>query len=134
MNENTENKVRGIVGLYNFYKHQMNTLQRIAMLSLWIETSIDREEYEVAAGLQKELDKITNGEEEFYAISPSALINIQREEMERTIKESLEKTTPVEIKKKLKFVNYWGSGTFEIFRLCFGDFKFMIFNFGFELK
>jgi len=134
MNENTENKVKGIVGLYNFYKHQMNTLQRIGMLSLWIEASIDREEYEVAAGLQKELDKITNGEEEFHVISPSALINIQKEEMERTIKESLEKTPHVGYKKRLKFVNYWGSGTFEFFRLCFGDFKFIFFNLGFEMK
>ena len=134
MNENVENKVKGILGLYNFYKHQMNTLQRIGILSLWIEVSIEKEEYEVAAGLQKELDKITNGEEEFYAISPSALINIQREEMERAIKESLEKVPPVEHKKKLKFVNYWGSGTFEIFRLCFGDFKFIFFNLGFEMK
>lgn len=134
MNENVENKVKGILGLYNFYKHQMNTLQRIGILSLWIEVSIEKEEYEVAAGLQKELDKITNGEEEFYAISPSALINIQKEEMERAIKESLEKTPPVEHKKKLKFVNYWGSGTFEIFRFCFGDFKFILFNLGFEMK
>ena len=104
------------------------------MLSLWIETSITKEEYEVAAGLQKELDKITNGEEEFYVISPSTLINTQREEMEKTIKESLEKTSSVNVKKKLKFVNYWGSGTFEVFRLCFGNFKFIFFNLGFEMR
>ena len=134
MNENVENKVKGIVGLYNFYKSEMNTVQRVALLSLWIETSITKEEYEVAAGLQKELDKITNGEEEFYVISPSTLINTQREEMERTIKESLEKTSSVNVKKKLKFVNYWGSGTFEVFRLCFGNFKFVFFNLGFEMR
>lgn len=132
MNENVENKVKGILGLYGFYKHQMNTLQRIGLLSLWIEVSIEREEYEVAAGLQKELNKITNGEEEFYTISPSTLMDIQREEMERTIKESLENSQP--IKKKLKFINYWGLGTFELFRISFGDFKFIFFNIGFELK
>lgn len=132
MNENVENKVKGILGLYNFYKHQMNTVQRIGILSLWIEVSIEREEYEVAAVLQKELDKITTGEEEFYVISPS-MINIQREEMERKIKESLE-DKPVKIVKKLKFVNYWKSGTLEVFRLGFNDFRFVIFNFGFELK
>lgn len=133
MNENVENKVKGILGLYNFYKYQMNTVQRIGLLSLWIQVSIEREEYEVAAGLQKEIDKITNGEEEFYAISPSMIINIQKEEMEKKLTESLD-NTPVKIKKKLKFVNYWGSGTFELFRITFRDFKFVIFNLGLEMK
>ena len=59
-------------------------------------------------------------------------MDIQREEMERTIKESLENSQP--IKKKLKFINYWGLGTFELFRISFGDFKFIFFNIGFELK
>jgi hypothetical protein len=132
MNENVENKVKCIVGLYNFYKYQMNTLQRIGLLSLWIEVSIEKEEYEVAAGLQKELDRITNGEEEFYTISPSIMMDIQKEEMERTIKESLENPQPT--KKKLKFVNYWGSGNFELFRISFNDFKLIFFNLGFEIK
>lgn len=132
MNGNVENKVKGILGLYTFYKHQMNTLQRIGLLSLWIEVSIEKEEYEVAASLQKELDKITNGEEEFYAISPSNMIEIQQEEIERKIKESLESRRP--IKKKLKFVNYWGSGGFELLQIRFGDFKFIFFNLGFEMK
>lgn len=132
MDENVENKVRGIVGLYNFYKHQMNTAQRIGLLSLWIEVSISKEEYEVAAGLQKELDKITTGEEEFQFIAPSLMIELQKEEMEKTIINSFNQEEPK--KKKLKFVNYWGSGTFELFRLTFGDFKFLFFNIGFELK
>ena len=132
MNENVENKVKCIVGLYNFYKYQMNTLQRIGLLSLWIEVSIEKEEYEVAAGLQKELDRITNGEEEFYTISPSIMMDIQKEEMERTIKESLENPQPT--KKKLKFVNYWGSGNFELFRISCNDFKLIFFNLGFEIK
>ena len=132
MNEGVENKVKGIVGLYNFYKGQMNTVQRIGLLSLWIEVSIDREEYEVAAGLQKELDKILNGQEDFQAIPPSLLREIQKEEMEKTIIESLKQEEPK--KKKLKFVNYWGSGSFELFRIGFGDFKLILFNLGFELK
>lgn len=132
MNEKIENKVKGILGLYNFYKYQMNTIQRIGLLSLWIEVSIEKEEYEVAASLQKEMDKIVSGEEEFHTISPSIMANIQKEEMEMAIKESLEKPQP--IKKKLKFVNYWGNGTFEIIRIGFGDFKFVFLNFGFEMK
>lgn len=133
MDENVVNKVKSILGLYSFYKHQMNTVQRIGILSLWIQVSIEREEYEVAAGLQKELDNITNGEEEFYTIPPSTMIDIQREEMERKIKESLE-DSPVKIKKKLRFVNYWKLNTFELIRIVFNDFKFVIFNFGFEIK
>ena len=131
MNENGENKVRGIVGLYHYYKHQMNTVQRIGLLSLWIELSIDREEYEVAAGLQKELDKIVGGEEQFYAMSPSSMMELKKEEMENVIKESLEKSEPS--KKKLKLINYWGTGKFEVFRLSFGDFKLVIFNIGLEM-
>lgn len=125
MNESVENKVKGIVGLYNFYKYEMNTLQRVSMLTVWIDLSIQREEYEVAAGLQKELDKILNGEEEFYVISPSDIIR------ENLKKESLNKKP---VKKKLKFVNYWGSKTFELFRISFREFKFIIFNIGFEIK
>lgn len=132
MNENVENKVRGIVGLYNFYKYQMNTVQRIGLLTLWIETSIDKEEYEVAAGLQKELDKILNGQEEFQSIPPSLMGEIQKEEMEKTIIESLKQEGSK--KKKLKFVNYWGSDSFELFRIGFGDFKLILFNIGFEVK
>lgn len=134
MNKDVENKVKSILGLYNFYKYQMNTVQRIGMLSLWIEVSIEKEEYEVAASLQKELNRITNGEEEFYMISPSEIINIQREEMERKIKESLEEERPVKVKKKLKFVNYWKTGTLELLRIGFNDFRFVIFNFGLEIK
>ena len=133
MNDNVENKVKGIVGLYNFYKYQMNTVQRVAILTLWIEISISKEEYEVAAGLQKELDKIIKGEEEFYITSPSNMASIQKEEMERTIKESLEKDL-IEVRKKLKFVNYWGSGIFELFRISFGDFKLIFFNIGLEMR
>ena len=70
--------------------------------------------------------------EEFYTISPSIMMDIQKEEMERTIKESLENPQPT--KKKLKFVNYWGSGNFELFRISFNDFKLIFFNLGFEMR
>jgi hypothetical protein len=133
MDEKVENKVKSIVGLYNFYKHQMNTVERVGLLSMWIEASIDREEYEVAAGLQKELNNILNGEEEFHVISPSLLQKAQREELEKQIFESLNEKKE-EPKKKLKFVNYWGSGTFELIRIGFKDFKFIVFNVGIEIK
>ena len=102
MNEEVENKVRGILGLYNFYKYKMNTVQRVALLTLWIEVCINKEEYEVAAGLQKELDKIISGEEEYFVISPSDMLELEKEEIERTINENLEKSKIS--KKKIKFI------------------------------
>ena len=131
MNEELEKKTRGIVGLYNFYKYQMNTVQRIGLLSLWIEVCINKEEYEVAAGLQRELEKITNGDEEFYAVAPSNLID-PLNTMKKVIIDSIQ--PEIKKKKKLKFVSYWGTGVFEVFRFCFGDFKFVFLNLGLELR
>lgn len=132
MNEEVENKVRGILGLYNFYKYKMNTVQRVALLTLWIEVCINKEEYEVAAGLQKELDKIISGEEEYFVISPSDMLELEKEEIERTINENLEKSKIS--KKKIKFINNWGLKKFELFSLSFNNFRFVFFNFGVELK
>lgn len=121
MKEEIESKVKGMVGLYNFYKYEMNTVQRIGLLTFWIDLCIQKEEYEVAAGLQKEMDKIINGEEDFYLLPPMVINEEEKKEV-------------VLVKKKLKFVNYWGTGTYEFFRLSFRDFKFIIFNFGVEIK
>jgi hypothetical protein len=133
MNEEVENKVRGILGLYNFYKYKMNTVQRVALLTLWIEVCINKEEYEVAAGLQKELDRVINGEEEYYIISPSDMLELQKEEIEQTIMENLEANSKT-VKKRLRFINCWGSKSFELFSLSFNNFRFVVFNFGIELK
>ena len=124
MNEEVENKVRGILGLYNFYKYKMNTVQRVALLTLWIEVCINKEEYEVAAGLQKELDKIISGEEEYFVISPSDMLELEKEEIERTINENLEKSKIS--KKKIKFINNWGLKKFELFSLSFNNFRFVL--------
>ena len=79
------------------------------------------------------MNNILNGEEEFHVISPSLLQKVQKEELERQIFESL-KNEEEKPKKKLKFVNYWGSNTFELLRISFKDFKFIILNLGFEIK
>ena len=110
----------------------MNTVQRVALLTLWIEVCINKEEYEVAAGLQKELDKIISGEEEYFVISPSDMLELEKEEIERTINENLEKSKIS--KKKIKFINNWGLKKFELFSLSFNNFRFVFFNFGVELK
>jgi len=125
MKEGLEDKIKGVLGLYNFYKQEMNTMKRMALLTLWIEKCIDKEEYEVAVALQRELDKITSGDEEFYVISPHEIITIQQEEIENAL-------IKIKEKKHLKFINKWGSNTFDVFRLSFKNFKFIILNFGIE--
>ena len=77
MKEELEKKVKGILSLYNFYKHQMNTVERVALLTMWVEQAVEKEEFEVASGLQKELDRIIKGEEEYYAVAPSLMITPQ---------------------------------------------------------
>jgi hypothetical protein len=114
MQEEIENKIKGIMGLYNFYKHDMNTVQRIGVLTLWIEQSIEKEEYEVTSTLQKELDRILNGEEEFFEIAPS-ILNKKVENPPKT---------------GLKWVNYWKVKEFCLFDLSFKPFKFVFLNFG----
>ena len=135
-----ENKIRGIIGLYSFYKHQLNTVQRVALLTTWVEVCVAKEEYEVADALQKELDKITNGEEEYYLIAPAVQNNLlgpagfvapSMDEIKNRIAISMAEKPK---KKKLRWVNNWGTGSFTIFKLKFGDFKFIIFNVGVEMK
>lgn len=137
MGNEINNKVKGIVGLYNFYKHQMATPQRIALLTIWIETCEQKEEYEVAAALQAEMNKITNGEEDYVLIPPSTPLGSPNysvptlDELKRRVINSM--TEPVK-KKKPTFVNLWGSGKFVVFKLTFGDFKLILFNLGIEMK
>lgn len=129
-------KVKGIVGLYQFYKHQMTTPQRIALLTLWIEACEAKEEYEVAAALQKEMAKITNGEEDYVLIPPTTVLGSPNfmtpsmDEMKRRVITSMEEQPK---KKKPSFVNLWGSGKFIVFNLTFGDFKLILFNLGIEM-
>lgn len=134
MDKDVENKIKGVVGSYNFYKYNLNTIQRVALLTLWIEVCVKKEEYEVAAGLQKEMDKIINGDEQYFSVAPSMLLNIEKETMEMTITESLKNKFEDKKTKKLRFVNYWGTNTFEFFRFGLGNFKLIVFNLGIEYK
>jgi hypothetical protein len=135
MEKDVENKVKGIIGMYNFYKYQLNTVQRVGLLTLWIELCVKKEEYEVAAGLQKEMDKIVNGDEQYFIIAPSVMLDEEKEIMEKTITESLKDNFENKKKtKRLRFINYWGTNVFEFFRFSLNDFKLIIFNLGFEYK
>lgn len=141
MNEELENKVRGIVGLYNFYKHNMTTPQRVGILTLWIEVSVSKEEYEVANALQLELNRIINGDEEFFYEPPLPITYTSTSYTHSPIFNDIDvsygepiKTLVTKEKKKLKFTSHWGSGSFTLINLSFGDFKFIVLNFGLEMK
>ena len=137
MGEEINKKVKGIVGLYSFYKHQMSTPQRIALLTLWIEVCEQKEEYEVAAALQLEMNKITSGEEDYVLVPPVTPLGTPNfmaptmDEMKRRIAVSMEEPPK---KRKPSFVNLWGTGKFVVFNLTFGDFKLILFNIGIEMK
>ena len=134
MGKELEDRIRGIVGLYNFYKHQMNTPQRIAILTLWIEICVSKEEYEVASTLQIELDKILTGEEEYVILPPSAQFQPPSlDEMKNKIGTSIVDKTPHT--PKIRFVNLSNTGSFTVFNLTFGiNFRFILFNVGFMRK
>ena len=138
MGEELDKKVKGIVGLYNFYKQQMTTPQRMALLTMWIEVCEKKEEYEIAAALQNEMNRIINGDEDYILIPPTTPLGVSNftaptsEEIKKRIVISM--GSDVVKKKKLRFVNYWGTGTFCVFKLVFGDFKFIFFNLGLEMK
>lgn len=120
MKEELEKKIKGIIGLYNFYKHQMNTVERVALLTMWIEQSVNKEEFEVAASLQKELDKITSGQEEYHLIAPALI-------------PPTPKVTP-QVTPQVSLINYWFTDRFEIFSIHLKPFRFVFLNLGFEVK
>jgi hypothetical protein len=133
MGKELEDRIRGIVGLYNFYKHQMNTPQRIAILTLWIEVCVSKEEYEVANALQMELDKVLIGEEEYILLPPSAQFHAPSiDELKNRIGKSI---VEIPLKPKIRFVNLSNTGSFTVFNLTFGiNFRFIFFNIGFMRK
>lgn len=110
----------------------MNTPQRIAILTLWIEVCVTKEEYEVASALQLELDKILTGEEEYVLLSPSTQFYAPAlDEIKNRIGVSISEKTPTH-KPKIQFVNLSNTGSFTVFNLTFGiNFRFIIFNIGF---
>jgi hypothetical protein len=137
MKEDVSDKIRGIIGLYNFYKYHMNTPQRVGLLTLWIEVSVSKEEYEVADVLQKELNKILNGEEEYFLTPPSNMTFIPTDT--DNIKDKIwdvmgnsKNKSNFKPEKKLKWVNLWGTGKFKLIDISFNT--FIIFNFGVEFS
>lgn len=135
MGKELEDRIRGIVGLYNFYKGQLNTPHRIALLTVWIEVCVNKEEYEVADALQKELDKMLSGEEEYVLLPPSVQFHAPSlDEIKNRIGNSISEKTPPP-KPRIQFVDLSNTGSFTVFNLTFGiNFRFILFNIGFMRK
>lgn len=109
----------------------MNTPQRIGLLTLWIEVSVNKEEYEVADALQKEMNKIINGEEEYFATSPSNMVFVppNTDNMKEKILDIIGEEN---YKKRFKWVNQWNTNQFELINIKLFHLRFILFNIGFE--
>lgn len=56
--EQTENKVKFIVGMFKHYQPNLTIPEQIALLTLWEESCVLHEEYEMANAIIKEMKKI----------------------------------------------------------------------------
>jgi hypothetical protein len=54
----TPEKVKLILSLFKTYQPILNIVEQIALLTTWIESCVDKEEYEMAEALTKELKYI----------------------------------------------------------------------------
>ena len=57
-NENSETKIKFILSLFKFYQPNLTIPEQIELLLMWQKSCVEHEEYEMAAALKKELDKI----------------------------------------------------------------------------
>lgn len=56
--ENVESRIRFIIGMFKHYQPDLTIPEQIALLTLWEESCVLHEEYEMAAALKKEMEKI----------------------------------------------------------------------------
>tara|TARA_R110002126_G_scaffold291041_1_gene450121 strand:+ start:101 stop:406 length:306 start_codon:yes stop_codon:yes gene_type:complete len=56
--EETEDKINFIIFLFKNYQKNLTLFEQITLLTLWEESCVLREEYEMAAVLKKEMEKI----------------------------------------------------------------------------
>ena len=56
--DQTENRVKFIVGMFKHYQPSLTIPEQIALLTLWEESCVLQEEYEMAEAILKEMGKI----------------------------------------------------------------------------
>jgi hypothetical protein len=62
--EKTENKVKFMVGLFKFHQPTLNIVEQVALLTVWEESCVLQEEYEIAEALLNEMSIIQNNPSE----------------------------------------------------------------------
>ena len=88
--DQTENRVKFIVGMFKHYQPSLTIPEQIALLTLWEESCVLQEEYEMAEAILKEMGKIQQNPVEtpqkhilpicFEEINPNPLEIIERKE------------------------------------------------------
>jgi hypothetical protein len=88
--DQTENRVKFIVGMFKHYQPSLTIPEQIALLTLWEESCVLQEEYEMAEAILKEMGKIQQNPAEtpqkyilpihFEEINPNPLEIIERKE------------------------------------------------------
>lgn len=56
--ESSEDKIRFVVGMFKFYQPTLTIPEQIALLTLWEESCVKAEEYEMASAVINEITKI----------------------------------------------------------------------------
>lgn len=54
----TQNKIDFVLGIFKHHQPELNITEQIALLTLWEEVCVDKEEYEMAGAIKEELEKI----------------------------------------------------------------------------
>ena len=61
--ETSEEKVNFIVGIFRFYQPTLSLPEQIVLLTLWEESCVEKEEFEMAGAIKNEMDKIMKNPE-----------------------------------------------------------------------
>jgi hypothetical protein len=91
----TLKKVRAIVALFKVYQPTLNIVEQIALLTMWIESCVAVEEYEMASALKKLMEEIQKNPNE----SP------QRLDDNKLLSEKIMEIKPPIKKKKTSIYN-----------------------------
>ena len=82
--EKTEDKISFIVGMFKHFQPTLTLPEQIALLTLWEESFVSEEEYELAGVVIEEIEKIKNNPN---LVPQKGLIIIQTQEVKKSIYE-----------------------------------------------
>lgn len=108
---NAENKKEFIKELFRYYKPTLSKEKQIFLLEDWINSCVEKEEYEMASALEEEL-RIVNENPEVPVDSTLRVVKI--DELLKKQPKNVENTPiltekPVKKRKKWEFINIWNN-------------------------